>query len=84
MSKLNVEDVKDILEEMFKRVGRSFDRSSHYKSDWYLEATWSKADQEDFEKWLVTLLRNKFKQSKKQAVSGAAWFILAYGWEISE
>jgi len=84
MSKLNLEDVKDILEEMFKRVGRSFDRSLEYNSEWYLENTWTKTEQEDFEKWLINHLRTKFKQSKKQAVAGAAWFILMYGWRLSE
>ena len=84
MSKLNLEDVKDILTEQFARVGRSFDRSLEYSSEWYTETTWTKEEQEDFEKWLVNHLRTKFKQSKRQSTSGAAWFILMYGWRLSE
>lgn len=82
MATIDTNTVKDMIAEMFTRVGRSFDRSFDYPEDWYLESEWTQEEEEDYRKWLIALLTKKYKQSKGYASKNASWFLFLYGWRI--
>lgn len=74
----------EILPEMFRRVGQEFTKDFCRREDWFLEHTWTTAEQEEFRKWLVKLLVKKGKMSPYGAQHEASWFLLAHGWKTQD
>lgn len=75
-----------VLPEMFKRVGlESEDIRTYVKEpQWFLKASWTLAEQSDFQSWLVQLLKKEMKYSLYRAEKEVAMFILGYGWTIKD
>lgn len=72
------------LKELFLRVGLDYkDKDSITKQDeWYSLYTWSKSEQDSFEKWMIEFLRKKMRWNKKTALKETGFFMLNYGWKV--
>jgi hypothetical protein len=85
MNQEKINEVFDIcLKEMFLRVGLDGTKIDEFtkKEKWYSSCTWSKEDQDDFEKWMIKTLIKKMKWTKKQSIKEISFFILNYGWKV--
>lgn len=82
------EHTKEILTEMCRRVGVSYDSVDFNKQQWYQDHTWTAEEQDDFRKWLGGFLR-KHKYVGKGKKRGVDWgyyeagkLVGNYGWRL--
>ena len=70
----------DCLEEMFDRVGLTYpDDELTKQGDWYRQYSWTQAEEDSFEKWMIKKLkRHKVLRPEVET----AMFLLMWGWEI--
>ena len=78
------EHMKDILTEMFRRVGEEYDPEFIKQEDWYTKKTWSNDTQVSFAQWLSQYIRDTFKMPKKKAIREANWFVFYCGWKLED
>ena len=70
------------LKKMFRRVGRkTVDENFIRREHWYRQSSWTEAEEQDFRKWMVGLLRRRHGWTKKLAEKETAFFLLSYGWK---
>jgi hypothetical protein len=69
---------------MFRRVGRKYSPKATSKPEWYCKSTWSSDEQQQYRRWLTQLIRREFGYRVAIAKMEAGWFILNYGWRVSE
>ena len=83
-------ETKELLMEMFKRVGEDYNSfmakedTTSCESRWFEKHQWTKEQEEDFKKWAVNYLRKKFKWSKKKSEEEMDWFLLMWGWKTKK
>jgi hypothetical protein len=80
-----------VLKEMCHRVGADFNKIDFPSGGWFLEATWTQEEEEDFKKWLADYIYNNKEarkeitsyrtNTKKNARQFAEQFIFNYGWK---
>lgn len=87
LKNLTSEHLKEILIQMCKRVGVSYDEIDFSNPIWFEQYTWIEKEQEDFQKWLGEFL-TKRKYTKKGKYRNqphgfyeAGKFIMNYGWK---
>lgn len=84
LTKDKAQEILDaILQEMFKRVNRDYDRDYCRKQDWYTTSQWTEAEQDDWLQWGAKYMRDFHGFSKKQAEEQMMWINLTYGWQLS-
>jgi hypothetical protein len=86
--------IKYILQEMFKRVGQEYTEEFVKQPYWFTKYSWTEEEQEDFENWLYTELKNNNllrketlannTKSAKQLKRVAKAFVFNYGWSLRE
>ena len=84
--------IQTILTEMCSRVGADYESIDFSSPDWYLQYTWTTAEEKEFSAWLFNyLMDNKEARANlyggrvfnKWTVSGAVQsFIFSYGWKV--
>lgn len=84
------ESVREVFGEMCQRVGVKLEEFNFNRPEWFMDYSWTVAEQDDFRKWLIDyLLKHKearkalltFQTKNKKLIAKAAdWFILDYGW----
>ena len=83
-------NLKEILQEMCKRVGTNLSEIDVQHPNWFLEYSWSKEEENDFKEWLDDYLKNNkefFKSvyivpnNKASRNKAIGWFLLNYGWK---
>ena len=85
MAQLDSEGALAIVAEMYRFVGKNFNREDvEHDPEWFLKTTWTQQQQSSFQSWIEKLLCTKYKQSAVVAAKGAAWFIFNYGFKVEE
>ena len=70
----------ECLEELFRRVGRKYpDEEFTTQPDWYMQETWTQAEEEDFRKWMLKKLGRMYRKETEVAM-----FLLMWGWKNKE
>ena len=84
-----------ILKEMCRRVKVPFSRVPFKTDGWFRKHTWPKAEQHDFEEWVVNylklnsgarreLLDTTSNRSVRVLRKAASMFAFSYGWMLSD
>ena len=82
MKTFTLDNLKEIFEEMFTRVGQEYSPEFTYVDNWYQLHTWDLEDEGRFKSWLTDyLLKNKLVLNKKQGNKEADMFLLQFGWK---
>jgi hypothetical protein len=87
--------LKEILIEMFRRVGAEDEFTEEYvkEKNWFYRHEWTEEEQDDYKKWLINyLFKNKVAcknicgttTSKLMLKRGANMHMLNYGWKFKE
>ena len=85
MARLDLEGALAIVAEMYRFVGKDFNREDvEQDPEWFLKTTWTQQQQSSFQSWIENLLRTKYRQPKGVAQKCAAWFIFNYGFKVEE
>lgn len=71
---------RQLMKEMFKRVGLEYDEEYCKKEGWYKTKAWTAEEQTSFQRWGEGLLRSKLKMTDYGAAKEMGWFLLSYGW----
>lgn len=71
---------KQLLQEMFKRVGLTYTEEFCKQEGWYKLKSWTMAEQTDFQRWGEKVLKTKLKLTAYRAKREMSWFILNVGW----
>ena len=89
MDKKIVKVQERCLVKMFKVAGVKVKNFAEVKawSDahgerWYSTKTWTKAQQNDFEKWMHDELKKTMRWNKNIRVQEIGYFLLMWGWKV--
>ena len=78
--------VDKLLAEMFRRVGKDYERDKDWAAstpDWYTTHKWAFDEEEDFRQWaLKTVRRHRPSWGKRMIDREVAFFLLQWGWSI--
>jgi hypothetical protein len=93
-SKMGNKYLDEIMNEMFRRVGLEYKEDKVKEQDWFLQASWTEEEQNDFKEWFVTYLSNNKSaiedlyenslNNKQLNRERAAMFVFNYGWKLKE
>lgn len=83
--------LKHVLKNLCNRVGADFKKIDFKKENWFKEYTWTREEEEKFEKWIVKYLSNNKKarenlmkfptKDKKDLITFSKIFTLYCGWK---
>ena len=86
--------LKEVLQEMCKRVGTNLSEIDISHPNWFLEHSWDREEEKDFEKWLEDYFKNNKKafksfykipiNNKHYRKDAVGWFLLNYGWKYAK
>jgi len=81
----NEKTCDDCLVEMFKRVGLKYPNPKFTQQDcWYQRKMWSQEEEDNFKKWMRSLLKKRYKWSTKKVEWEVGMFLLNWGWTTSK
>ena len=87
--------VTEVLREMCRRVDTDFDSVDFHADNWYMEHRWTKAEEDDFTRWLakylcanrsawVEMLGPSVRKKLSRAKKAAGEFVWNYGWKVEK
>jgi hypothetical protein len=85
-TKVTDKELDKILSKMFDIVGVKFQsiKESCKGKKWFMKYTWTREQEQLFEKWLKKFLMEKLRMPAKIAIEYVKWFTFDYGWKYSE
>jgi hypothetical protein len=84
-SKKEESAIREILEEMFRRVGATYSPDLTSKAEWYRAHEWTLVEEHDFIKWLTAYMQKKrLLYSATTAKRAAEMFVFQHGWKLSD
>ena len=86
------EVLKEILQEMCKRVNANYDEINFQEDNWYHKYSWTLEEENEFKKWLINYFNNNKSAFKVMCKFPSITkieklvdeFIFQYGWKLKD
>jgi hypothetical protein len=84
------EHVEYLLREMCRRVGADYDTMDFKKQDWYMDYSWTEAEETEYRAWMLDVLKHNKMVRKGFGITITSsaylkkeimWWMLMYGWK---